>query len=292
MIDKKLKEFIPVIEDKLKSCLSHKKTEFDSVYNAMEYSLLLGGKRLRPFILNEFYKLSGGKGNSALDFCAALEMIHTYSLIHDDLPCMDNDDFRRGKPSCHKKYGEDIALLAGDGLLTLAFNIALRTENIPESNILKGMKILSECAGSNGMIGGQVIDLECEKRKVSAETILEMHTKKTSALLVAGAVIGTVLGGGDEKHIAAAEDYAVNLGIAFQIKDDILDLVGDEKLLGKPVGSDSKNNKFTYISLVGFEKAEADVKIYTNKAINALDAFGTGSEVLKELALYLVNRNY
>jgi geranylgeranyl diphosphate synthase type II len=292
MIKKRLEKFIPIIEDKLKNSLFHKECSFEILYSAMEYSLLLGGKRLRPFILNEFYLANGGKGENALEFAAALEMIHTYSLIHDDLPCMDNDDFRRGKPSLHKAFTEDIALLSGDGLLTMAFETAAKTENIPLDRVVKAISVLSVCAGKDGMIGGQVIDLESEHKPINPERILETHTKKTGALLAAAAVIGTILAGGDNEKITAATDYAINLGIAFQIQDDILDVIGDSVVLGKPVGSDGKNDKSSYVAYAGLEKAKEDVLLYTQKAINALEPFGKNGANLKELALYLVNRNY
>ena len=170
-------------------------------------------------------------------------MIHTYSLIHDDLPSMDNDDFRRGKPSCHKQFNEATALLAGDALLTKAFEIAAKTQNISSNLIVEGIKELALLAGADGMIGGQVVDLAIENKKAPIDTVLEMYKKKTGALLVAAAKIGTILAGGNEQMKAAAEEYAINLGIAFQIKDDILDIVGDAKLLGKPIGSDAKNEK-------------------------------------------------
>ena len=292
MIKNKLEDFSAVIEERLKTALSHAKTPFDSVYRAMEYSLLAGGKRLRPFILNEFYKAAGGEGDNAFQFAIALEMIHTYSLIHDDLPCMDNDDFRRGRPSCHKAFGEDTALLAGDGLLTLAFETAAKTEGIPADRIVCAISVLAKCAGGDGMIGGQVIDLESEDKKPDISVVSEMYRKKTGALIAAAAVIGTLLAGGDSDKISAAEKYALDLGMAFQIQDDILDEEGDSALLGKPVGSDGKNNKGTYVSLVGINEAKKDVLSFTENAVSAVDIFGKGAETLKSLALYLVNRDH
>jgi geranylgeranyl diphosphate synthase type II len=292
MINALLKDFSPVIEQRLKDALNHNETEFDSVYKAMEYSLLCGGKRLRPFILNEFYKACGKEDNKALNFAAALEMIHTYSLIHDDLPCMDDDDFRRGRPSCHKAFGEDIALLAGDGLLTLAFETAAKTEQIPAELVLKAITVLSNCAGNEGMIGGQVIDLEREGTNPKLSTVKEMYIKKTGALIAAAAVIGTILGGGTKNQVLAAKEYALNLGIAFQIQDDILDKIGDSALLGKPVGSDKKNEKSTYVSIIGIEKAKEDVNEYTQRAVSALEVFGDKAKTLKELAEYLIDRSF
>lgn len=292
MIKALLQDFLPIIEQRLEASLKHADTKFDSVYKAMEYSLLSGGKRLRPFILNEFYKACGKNDDGALNFAAALEMIHTYSLIHDDLPAMDNDDFRRGRPSCHKAFGEDIALLAGDGLLTLAFETAAKTEGISADKVLKAIIVLSTCAGNDGMIGGQVIDLVSEGTNPELSTVKEMYIKKTGALIAAAAEIGTILAGGTEKQVLAAKDYALNLGIAFQIQDDILDKIGDSALLGKPVGSDAKNEKSTYVSITGLEKAKSDVEEYTKKAVLALETFGEAGKNLKDLAEYLINRSF
>lgn len=293
MIETKLENFSSSIEKILLSSMTHKNTNYDSVYRAMEYSLLAGGKRLRPFILNEFYKAAGGKDDNALYFAAALEMIHTYSLVHDDLPCMDNDDLRRGKASCHKVFGEDIALLAGDNLLTLAFETALKTSGIDAEKINASVSVLAKCAGGEGMIGGQVIDLESENNNNNTDlsVIKEMYIKKTGALIASAAVIGVILAGGDANAKSAAEKYALNLGTAFQIQDDILDAVGDSAILGKPVGSDDKNKKSTYVSLVGMEKAESDIKAFTDSAISALEIFGSKADTLKDLAIYLANRN-
>ena len=219
-------------------------------------------------------------------------MIHTYSLIHDDLPSMDNDDFRRGKPSCHKKFGEATALLAGDALLTKAFEISAKSENLFPEKVTEGILILAQLSGADGMIGGQVVDLAIENTVAHTDVILEMYKKKTGALLVAAAKIGTVIAGGDETLKSAAEEYALNLGIAFQIQDDILDVVGDSAVLGKPVGSDDKNQKSTYVSIKGLEQAKADIIEYTNKATLALNAFSGDTKDLVELADYLINRNY
>lgn len=292
MIKEKLKCFSPIIEGALKEQLLHQDNSFDEHYKAMEYSLLCGGKRLRPFIMGEFYHLAGGKGDDYLNFASALEMIHTYSLIHDDLPSMDNDDFRRGRPSCHKAFGEATALLAGDGLLTKAFESAANTKNIDSALVVKGISYLANLAGVDGMIGGQVIDLAIENTAAPLETVLEMYQKKTGALLVAAAKIGTLLAGGDDKLQKAAEDYAINLGIAFQIRDDILDLIGDSTLLGKPVGSDDKNQKSTYVAIMGIEQAKTDVLLYTNKAKESLKVFNNDYSQLVELADYLTDREF
>ncbi len=292
MIKQKLDSFSLLFENFLKNEISYNNAEYKEHYSAMEYSLLLGGKRLRPFILSEFYKAAGKNDDLYLNFAAALEMIHTYSLIHDDLPCMDDDDFRRGKPSCHKAFNEATALLAGDGLLTKAFETAANTNKIQPELVVKGVFELAKLAGADGMIGGQIIDLAIENKKTDIDTVLEMYTKKTGALLVAAAKIGVIISGGNEVLQKSAEEYAHNLGIAFQIKDDILDIKGDVTLLGKPVGSDTKNNKSTYVSLRGLENAEKDVVLYTEKAKNALKAFEGDTKTLSDLADYLIERKY
>lgn len=292
MIKEKLKNFSSSFEEFLNSLIQFEDNKHSSHYKAMQYSLLLGGKRLRPYILSCFYTLAGGKNDYCLNFAAALEMIHTYSLIHDDLPSMDNDDFRRGKPSCHKAFDEATALLAGDALLTKAFETSAKTKNISADLVMEAISVLAELAGADGMIGGQVVDLAIENTLAPIETVLEMYKKKTGALLVAAAKIGTILAGGNEDLKNAAEEYALNLGIAFQIQDDILDVIGDSELLGKPVGSDDKNQKSTYVSLKGLEQAKLDVIKYTKMAKNALKAFEGDTKDLNDLADYLINRNY
>ena len=292
MIKEKIDLFAASFDVFLKSVFTFEDNEFAEHYKALEYSLLSGGKRLRPFILSAFYKAAGGKDKNFLNFAAAIEMIHTYSLIHDDLPSMDNDDIRRGKPSCHKAFDEATALLAGDGLLTKAFEIAAETTNISSDYVLEGILKLAKFAGADGMIGGQVIDLAIENTPVSVETVLELYKKKTGALLAAAAEIGTVLAGGSEKFKIAAVEYALNLGIAFQIQDDILDVIGDSALLGKPIGSDDKINKSTYVSLKGLEQAKKDVVFYTEKAKATLSVFTGNTEDLILLADYLIDRKY
>lgn len=292
MIKEKIDLFAASFEEFLKGEFTFEDNEFARHYKAMEYSLLSGGKRLRPFILGAFYKASGGKDKNFLNFAAALEMIHTYSLIHDDLPSMDNDDFRRGRPSCHKAFDEATALLAGDGLLTKAFEIAAKTKDIPAEYVVGGISVLASCSGADGMIAGQMVDLAIENTKVPIETVLDMYKKKTGCLLIAAAKIGTVIAGGNDALKLAAEEYALNLGIAFQIQDDILDVIGDAKLLGKPIGSDDKNQKSTYVHIKGLEQAKKDVISYTEKAKKALEIFGETAADLVELADYLIDRKY
>ncbi len=278
-----------LIENKLNNVLSTAGTEYDELLKAMNYSASAGGKRIRPKLLMEFMRVAGGNPEDALNFAVALEMIHTYSLIHDDLPCMDNDDMRRGKPSCHKAFGESTALLAGDALLTESFGLATKTENLPFERVVKALAKLSECAGVNGMIGGQVIDLKYENLKAPLEVVSELYRLKTGALLKAAATIGCILAGADDVKTEKACKIAEKLGLAFQIRDDILDIIGDEKTLGKPIGSDSQQNKSTYVSLVGIEKAQDDVKNLTEEAISLLSEFND-TENLKKFAESMVTR--
>lgn len=292
MINTVLKNFQVKIDTRLDILLSETGQLYDELVRASRYSLLNGGKRIRPFILTEFYTLCGGNDDCAMNFAAALEMIHTYSLIHDDLPCMDNDDIRRGKPSCHKQFGESTALLAGDSLLTEAFNFASKTIGIDPQKIIKAITVLASASGISGMIGGQIIDLDGEVNGLSDTTRLEMYRLKTGALIKAAAQIGCILAGGDENMESAAVRYGENLGIAFQIIDDILDAEGDEKLLGKPVGSDLKNDKKTFVDSIGIEKCRALAKEFTDNAISALKEFDGDLTNLLALTEYLLDRNY
>ena len=287
----KFKTYQLEIDRKLDEFLSLKSEGYDIIFDASRYSLLNSGKRIRPILMLEFYKLCGGKGDFAYNFACALEMIHSYSLIHDDLPCMDDDDFRRGKPSCHKQFSEDIALLAGDTLLTEAFLVAMQTENIPSDRVVKAIKFLAYCAGANGMIGGQVMDIT-GKAFESLELTLRMYALKTGCLIKAATVCGAILAGADDNQIKNAEIYAEKLGFAFQIIDDILDAIGDEDVLGKPVGSDDKNGKITYAKKVGIENARIKAKQLTEDALTTLEKFDGDAVFLKELTLFLLQRKY
>ena len=241
------------------------------LFEAVEYSLLAGGKRLRPVFAFEFCRLCGGQWQAAAPFAAAVEMIHTYSLIHDDLPCMDNDDFRRGRPTNHKVYGEAMAVLAGDALLTDAFAVA-STAVLPEPRDLGfAISVLSECAGSLGMVGGQVLDIKAEQRECTEDEILNIQSRKTGALINAACVLGVIAGGGSEEQLSAASRFAGALGLAFQIRDDMLDVIGTREEMGKGVGTDETKN--TFVRLYGLEKCEELVQRYTQVAIDALDAF-------------------
>lgn len=289
---KPFERYIPVIENKLNELLPESGELYSSAVNAMRYSLLSGGKRIRPILLLEFYSLFGGRAEGALNFAAAIEMIHTYSLIHDDLPCMDNDDMRRGKPSCHKAFGYDTALLAGDALLTHAFFAAANAADIPPERVSRAISVLAQKAGIYGMVGGQVMDLDFEKNGANGEELTAMYIKKTSCLLEAAAMCGAVLAGADEETVKKTEEYAENLGLAFQITDDILDCTADEKTLGKPIGSDKKNGKTTFVTLLGLDGAKQKAALLTKKAEDILNGFSGDTSYLKELTEYLLNRNY
>lgn len=274
-INSALKEYLPAADD--------------VVSQAMRYSVENGGKRIRPALLLEFCRVCGGDYKKAVPFACALEMIHTYSLIHDDLPCMDNDDFRRGKPSCHIAFGEEYALLAGDALLTLAFETAMKSYLSAEITV-KAAKELAKAAGVTGMVGGQVLDLQNEGKKVGVSDLQKTDELKTGELIRAACVLGCICAGADDKKIAAAEKYAHDIGIAFQIVDDILDVTSDEETLGKPIGSDEENQKSTYVSLLGIEKSRKTAEELTLNAQKALDAFDGDVSSLKDFAEKLKNR--
>lgn len=261
------------------------------VADAMRYSIQNGGKRIRPMLTLEFCRVCGGNPKAALPFACAVEMIHTYSLIHDDLPCMDDDDLRRGKPSCHKQFGESYALLAGDGLLTLAFETLTKAAEVAPSDIVRAVRVLSDLAGVNGMIGGQVIDLLSEEKQVDYDTLHCIDKLKTGALIKSAALLGCIAAGvQDETTLSAAKTYAENIGFAFQVVDDILDVTSDTTTLGKPVGSDEKNAKSTFVSLLGLEACKTLADKLTADAVQALSAIPDNTEFLETLANQLAVR--
>ena len=257
------------------------------LFESMKYSLLAGGKRLRPIFVFDFCRMCGGDWHEAAPFAAAIEMIHTYSLIHDDLPSMDNDDFRRGRPTNHKVYGEAIAILAGDALLTDAFMEASTIQLPNPGDIAKAIGLLAECAGSLGMVGGQVLDIMAEERECTVQEVLDIQNRKTGRLISAACALGAIAGGADEEQFAAACRFAAALGLAFQIRDDMLDVIGTQEEMGKGVGTDATKN--TFVRIYGLEKCEELVQRYTQMAIDALEVF-PNNEYMIQLAKSLTDR--
>lgn len=265
-MNERTQEYKAYIERYLKDWYARFHSEPQSkLFEAMEYSLLAGGKRLRPVFAFEFCRMCGANWKKAAPFAAAIEMIHTYSLIHDDLPSMDNDDYRRGRPTNHKVYGEAMAILAGDALLTDAFAVASTAGSVD------GIAVLAECAGSLGMVGGQVLDIMSEERVLTEQEVIDIQTRKTGALINAACVTGAIAGGASEEQIAAAAHFAGALGMAFQIRDDMLDVIGTQEEMGKGVGTDAGKN--TFVRLYGLQKCGELVQKYTSAAIEALSAF-------------------
>lgn len=293
-----LKQKIEKTQDIVYGFLPENSAYIDAVIEAMNYSVTAGGKRLRPLLVLESYKLCGGVDEKKVyPFMAAIEMIHTYSLVHDDLPALDNDRLRRGKPTTWAKFGELQAIIAGDGLLNLAFETASDGAlALPENEQLRGLRalnILAKKAGIYGMIGGQCADCEADNKiLLSKDELLFIHKNKTAALIEASFMMGAVLAGADEQTISELEKAAECIGIAFQIKDDILDVEGDEVLLGKPIGSDARNGKSTYVSVCGIEAAKAELDEYTKTAKELIKNAGDDSEFLIELTAYLAGREY
>jgi geranylgeranyl diphosphate synthase type II len=280
------------IETILKSYLPEETGLQKTVIEAMNYSILVGGKRLRPMLMQETYRLFGGSGKVVEPFMTALEMIHTYSLVHDDLPAMDNDEYRRGKKTTHAVYGETMGILAGDGLLNYAFEVASGAFDLELSpRTAKAMQILATKAGIYGMIGGQVADIESEHKTVGLDTIEFIHKNKTAALIESAMTIGAVLAGASEEEIAKVHSIATDVGFAFQIQDDILDVTSTTEELGKPVGSDAKNEKSTYVSLKGLAQSKADVAFYSNRALDTLASLPCKNDFLEELIRMLICRS-
>lgn len=287
VIDDRLAAYRQHVEQYLKQCYARFHGEPQgALFESIEYSLLSGGKRLRSTLVLEFCRMIGGEWKKALPFAAAIEMIHTYSLIHDDLPCMDNDDFRRGKPTNHKVYGDAMAILAGDALLTDAFTVA-STAQLPAQAVLEAIQVLSECAGSLGMVGGQVLDIQSQNRMLTEQEVLDVQTRKTGALIRAACAMGAIAGGATPEQYDAACQYAAGLGLAFQIRDDMLDVIGSAEELGKGVGTDQDKN--TFVRLCGLQKCEELVHRYTDYAVSALQCF-PDAECLRYLALGMVVR--
>ncbi len=290
-MQRSLEEYISLIENKLSEYNPVRDNPQVKIYEAMNYSLGAGGKRLRPILLLEFCRIFGGREEDAMPFACALEMIHTYSLIHDDLPAMDNDELRRGKPTNHIVFGEAAAILAGDALLTKAFEICSKPSGCSAERQIRAINMLASFSGTDGMVGGQVVDLESENKDISMDTLRYMHSLKTGALIKAACMIGAVIGGADESGTEAAGMFAENLGIAFQIRDDILDVTGSEEELGKKTGSDEKLKKNTYVTFLGVKKSQELCREYSDKALKALDDIDSDTEFLAHMVGKLVDRN-
>ena len=279
-----------LVEERLRAELAQSQILDEKLARAMEYSLLSGGKRLRPVLLMAAADAVNGTGENFLTTASAVEMIHTYSLIHDDLPAMDNDDYRRGRLTNHKVFGEATAILAGDALLTLAFEVVMRQKNTSYAAILSVVRELSTAAGAGGMVGGQSIDLESEGKTIDLATLKKMHMGKTGALFRAAIRCGAILSNSTNLQLNALTKYAENFGLAFQITDDILDVTGDAKILGKATGSDAKKNKSTYVSLTSLDEAKKLAQATVDDAIAALEIFGLEADFLRELVQYLIAR--
>ena len=281
-VEQMIMKYLPVEEN-------YQKT----IMEAMNYSMLAGGKRLRPMLMLETYRLFGGKSKVIEPFMAAIEMIHTYSLVHDDLPAMDNDEYRRGKKTTHAVYGEAMGILAGDALLNFAFETATKAFDMEPSNVNIGraLQVLANKAGIYGMIGGQVVDVQAEgSTDMTKEKLDFIYRLKTGALMEASMVIGAILAGATKAEQETVETVAGEIGLAFQIQDDILDVTSTEEVLGKPIGSDEKNQKFTYVTFEGLEKAREDVAKITEQAVAHMDSLVVKNEFLNELLLFLIAR--
>ena len=287
------KQKVVEIEEILKAWLPEKTGYQEKIMEAMEYNFMAGGKRIRPMLMKETYQMFGGEGKIVEPFMAALEMIHTYSLIHDDLPAMDNDDYRRGRKTTHVVYGEAMGILTGDALLNYAFETASKAFDIePEKSyfIGKALQVLSKKAGVFGMIGGQVIDIESSGHKIDKEKLNIIYELKTSALLESAMMVGAILAGARDEEIEKIEQAAKKIGIAFQIQDDVLDVISTEEELGKPIHSDEKNEKTTYVTLAGLEQAQKEVEKLSVDAMHILESLDHKNEFLICLIENLVNR--
>ncbi|MBN2125258.1 MAG: polyprenyl synthetase family protein [Deltaproteobacteria bacterium] len=288
-----LEEKRRTVDEALMGCLPTADGSGGEVTEAMKYSLFAGGKRLRPILCMAGAEAVGGDPSSLLPVACALELIHTYSLIHDDLPVMDDDDMRRGKPTNHKVFGEAVALLAGDGLLTEAFRLMAgegSSAGLEPRRLLRAIALIGRAAGWEGMVGGQVVDILSEGKEVAPDTVEFIHTHKTGALITASVVSGALLGGGDDRQGAALTRYGENIGLAFQIADDILDIEGDSALLGKGVGADARKKKITYPTVMGLEASRKIEKEMIREALEALRSFDHRADPLRRIASYIIER--
>jgi geranylgeranyl diphosphate synthase type II len=288
-----LKEKRGVVDEALEKLFPEPDGPAADVVRAMRYSLFAGGKRLRPILCIAGAEAVGGEGRAVLSVACALELIHTYSLIHDDLPVMDDDDLRRGKPTNHKVYGEAVALLAGDGLLTEAFRVMSRMDayrDVEPRAVLRVIWLVAEAAGHRGMVGGQTVDIQSEGREVDSALVRFIHTHKTGALIAASVTAGSILGGADEEQTAAMSAYGENIGLAFQIADDILDVEGNLEEMGKAVGGDAQRRKITYPGVLGLEKSKETQKMLVSQGIDFLNRFDHRADPLRYLATYIIER--
>ena len=295
-IEQKIAARVTHIEEIIRQYLPKEEGFQKTILEAMNYSILAGGKRLRPMMMEETYHMFGGTSRVIEPFMAAIEMIHTYSLVHDDLPAMDNDEYRRGKKTTHAVYGEAMGILAGDALLNYAVETATLAFEIEPGNpaVGRALRKLAVKSGIYGMVGGQVVDVESEKKPdetITREKLNFIYHLKTGALMEAAMSVGAILAGASEEEAARLEEVAARVGLAFQIQDDILDVTSTLEVLGKPIGSDEKNNKATYVTFEGIEKSKEDVKKLSEEAVEALSSFQRKDEFLQELFIYLIHRN-
>lgn len=283
------------IETRIKGFLPEQYEYQKTIVEAMSYSVLAGGKRLRPMLMEASYQMFGGEGEELDAFMAAIEMIHTYSLVHDDLPAMDNDLYRRGKKTTHAVYGEAMGVLAGDALLNFAFETVAdaMVRSAGDMRVAKAFAVLAKKAGIYGMIGGQVVDVESEKKgqQIDRDCLDFIYRLKTGALIEASLMIGAILAGASEEEVSLMEEAGTKLGLAFQIQDDILDVTSSLEVLGKPIGSDARNEKATYVAFEGLEKAGAEVERLSREAVAILDGFKREHTFLRELCMYLIHRD-
>ena len=282
-----------IVEEALNRFFPRPEGPASDVVEAMRYSLFAGGKRLRPILCIAGASAVGGDESHALPVACALELIHTYSLIHDDLPAMDDDDLRRGKPTCHKVFGDAVAVLAGDGLLTEAFHLMGRGDlsgHVSPHVLLKAITLIAFAAGYQGMVGGQVVDIQSEGKGVDASLVEFIHTHKTGALITASVASGALIGGGTAGQVVSIQDYGQKIGLAFQIADDILDIEGDTRTMGKGVGNDVRKKKITFPSVLGLEKSKEVQLSLIKKAVAMLESFDHRADPLREIALYIIER--
>jgi geranylgeranyl diphosphate synthase type II len=281
------------VDEALDRCLPTEDFFPPVIFQAMRYSLFAGGKRLRPILCMAAAEAVGGEADPVLPAACALEMIHTYSLIHDDLPAMDDDDFRRGKPTCHKVFGENIAILAGDALLTEAFHLLAGrelAERIPDRAVVAAVRLVAEAAGFSGMVGGQVVDVLSEGKPADADTLQHIHSRKTGAMIIASVKLGAILAGAGEEQLAALASYGGRAGLAFQIADDILNVEGDRELLGKDTGSDACRRKMSYPALLGLDAAREKARELVDSAVEDLAGFDERADPLRKIARYILER--